>query len=74
MHLADAFIQSKLQCIQAIYIFVSMYVPWELNPQFFCAANAMLYHWATGTNYCCHQGQYHKKTNTSLKKKNKLIE
>ncbi len=33
-HLADAFIQSDLQCIQAIY-FVSMCVPWELNPQLF---------------------------------------
>ncbi len=33
-HLADAFIQSELQCIQAIYyFFVSMCVPWELNPQ-----------------------------------------
>ncbi len=26
-----------------------MCVPWELNPQPFDAANAMLYHWATGT-------------------------
>ncbi len=33
MHLADAFIQSDLQCIQAILFFVSMCVPWELNPQ-----------------------------------------
>ncbi len=33
MHLADAFIQSNLQCIQ-VYIF-SMCVPWELNPQTF---------------------------------------
>ncbi len=34
MHLADAFIQSDLQCIQAIiYFFISMCVPWELNPQ-----------------------------------------
>ncbi len=34
MHLADAFIQSDLQCIQAIhFFFISMYVPWELNPQ-----------------------------------------
>ncbi len=32
-HLADAFIQSDLQCIQAIHFFVSMCVPWELNPQ-----------------------------------------
>ncbi len=33
MHLADAFIQSDLQCIQAIHFFISMCVPWELNPQ-----------------------------------------
>ncbi len=32
MHLADAFIQSDLQCIQVIHL-VSMCVPWELNPQ-----------------------------------------
>ncbi len=33
MHLADAFIQSDLEYIQAIHFFVSMCVPWELNPQ-----------------------------------------
>ncbi len=36
MHLADAFIQSDLQCIQAthcFYFFISMCVLWELNPQ-----------------------------------------
>ncbi len=34
LHLADAFIQSDLQCIQVIhFLFVSMCVPWELNPQ-----------------------------------------
>ncbi len=38
MHLADAFIQSDLQCIQAIHFFISMRVP-ELNPQ------PLLYHW-----------------------------
>ncbi len=32
MHLADAFIQSDLQCIQTMH-FVSMCIPWELNPQ-----------------------------------------
>ncbi len=32
MHLADTFIQSDLQCIQAIHIF-PVCVPWELNPQ-----------------------------------------
>ncbi len=33
MHLADAFIQSDLQRIHAIHIFVSTCVPWESNPQ-----------------------------------------
>ncbi len=33
LHLADVFIQSDLQCIQAIHIFVSTCVPWESNPQ-----------------------------------------
>ncbi len=34
MHLADAFIQSDLQCIIHGYtFFISMCVPWELNPQ-----------------------------------------
>ncbi len=33
MHLADAFTQSDLHCIQAIHFFVSMCVPWELNAQ-----------------------------------------
>ncbi len=34
MHLADAFIQSNLQCIQVIFFLgVSMRVPWELNPR-----------------------------------------
>ncbi len=34
MHLPDAFIQSDLQCIQAIHFF-SMCVPWQLNPHTF---------------------------------------
>ncbi len=51
MHLADAFIQSDLQCSQAIIFFVSICVPWKIEPTTFCAANAMLYHWATGTHY-----------------------
>ncbi len=33
MHLADIFIQSDLQYIQVINVFVSMCVPWELIPQ-----------------------------------------
>ncbi len=48
MHLADAFIQSDLQCIQDIHLFSVCEFPgnWTHN---LCAANAMLYHWATGT-------------------------
>ncbi len=44
MHLAEAFIQSALQCIQVIhFIFVSM-CSLGIEPTTFCAANAMLYH------------------------------
>ncbi len=52
MHLADAFIQSDLQCIQAIHIFLFYQYVCSLGiePMTFCAANAMLYHWATGTS------------------------
>ncbi len=43
MHLTEAFIQSNLQCIQAIQFFISMCVLWELNPQPF----ALLTQWFT---------------------------
>ncbi len=48
MHLADAFIQSDLQCIQVIHLLSVCVFPgnWTHN---LCAANTMLYHWATGT-------------------------
>ncbi len=49
MHLADAFIQSDLQCIQAIICFYQYVCSLGIEPTTFCAANAMLYHWATGT-------------------------
>ncbi len=49
MHLADAFIQSDLQCIQAIHFFYQYVFSLGIEPTIFCAANAMLYHWATGT-------------------------
>ncbi len=42
IHLADTFIVH------------SGYTCFELNPQPFCAANAMLYHWATGTLHHLH--------------------
>ncbi len=47
-HLADAFIQSDLQCIQAIHLLSLCVFPGN-RPHNLCAANAMLYHWATGT-------------------------
>ncbi len=47
MHLADAFIQSDLKCIQTTFI-VSM-CSLGIEPTTFCTANTMLYHWATGT-------------------------
>ncbi len=48
MHLADAFIQSDLQWFQIIHLLSVCVFPgnWTHN---LCAANAMLYHWATGT-------------------------
>ncbi len=51
MHLADAFIQSDLQCIHQVIHFLLVCVfpgNWTHN---LCAANAMLYHWATETKY-----------------------
>ncbi len=44
MHLADAFIQSDLQCIQAIHVFYHYVCSLGIEPTTFCAANAMLYH------------------------------
>ncbi len=46
-HLADAFIQSDLQCIQAIHLF-STCVPWESNPQPFALLTQCSNHRATG--------------------------
>ncbi len=43
MHLADAFIQRDLQCIQAVHFFISM-CSLGIEPTTFYAANAMLYH------------------------------
>ncbi len=51
MHLSEIFIQSDLQYIQTIqlYIFCQYVCSLGIEPTTFCAANAMLYHWATGT-------------------------
>ncbi len=42
MHLADAFIQSDLQCIEAIHFFLSVHVFPGSRTHNLCAANAML--------------------------------
>ncbi len=44
MHLADAFIQSDLQYIQAIHVFYHYVCSLGIEPTTFCGANAMLYH------------------------------
>ncbi len=46
MHLADAFIQTDLQCIQTIifFLFYQYVCSLGIEPMIFCAANAMLYH------------------------------
>ncbi len=46
MHLADAFIQSDLQYIQVMHFYQYM-CSLGIEPTTFCAANIMLYHWAT---------------------------
>ncbi len=48
MHLADAFIQSNLQ-LHSGYTFHQYVCSLGIEPTTLCAANAMLYHWATGT-------------------------
>ncbi len=42
MHLADAFIQSDLQCIQDIHFILISVCFLGIEPTTFCAANAML--------------------------------
>ncbi len=46
MHLADVFIQSDLQCIQFIHFLCQHVCSLGIEPTAF---DAMLYHWATGT-------------------------
>ncbi len=45
MYLADAFIQSNLQRIQVLHLLSVCSL--GIEPTTFCAADAMLYHWAT---------------------------
>ncbi len=41
------FYPTRLTIAFRLYIFISTCVPWESNPQPFCATDAMLYRWAT---------------------------
>ncbi len=50
IHLADAFIQSDLLRFGYTFNFSVCVFP-GIEPTTFCTANAMLYHWATGTCY-----------------------
>ncbi len=45
IHFADAFIQNDLQYIEAIH-FCQYVFPLVIEHTTFCAAKAMLYHWA----------------------------
>ncbi len=49
LHLADTFIRSDLQSIQAIHFFFHYVCSLGIEPTTFCTANTMLCHWATGT-------------------------
>ncbi len=48
MHLADVFIQSDLLELFSKYNFFQFVCSLGIEPTTFCAANAKLYHWATG--------------------------
>ncbi len=48
MRLADAFIQSDLQCHLGYTFFCQYVCSLGIEPTTFCTANAMIYHWATG--------------------------
>jgi len=49
-HLADTFIESDLLCIRAIHLLSVCVFPGNWTNDL-CAANATLYHWATGTKH-----------------------
>ncbi len=48
MHLADAFIQSDLQCIQVIYFFCQYACSLGIEPTTFALLTQCSNHWATG--------------------------
>ncbi len=74
LHLADAFIQSDLQCIQATRFFYQYVCSLGIEPTTFCTANAMLYHWATGTPMTILQYNYNFLNNLKYLIMNNLID
>ncbi len=50
MHLADAFIQSNLQCIQVIHLCCQYVYSLGIEPTTFVLLTQRSNHWATGTN------------------------
>ncbi len=49
IHLADAFIQSDLQCIQAIHLYCQYVCSLGIEPRAFALLTQCSNHWATGT-------------------------
>ncbi len=49
MYLSDAFIQSDLQCIQAIHLYCQYVCSLVIETHNLCATTTELYHWATET-------------------------
>ncbi len=64
-HLADAFIQNNLQCIQVILFFHQYVCSLGIEPTTFCTANAMLYHWALRSFFIFNYKQLIKQTAVS---------
>ncbi len=51
LHLSDAFIQSDLQCIQAIHLYCQYLCSLGIEPTIFALLTQCSNHWATGTLY-----------------------
>ncbi len=55
MYLADTFIQSDLQCIQAIHLYCQYMCSLGIEPTTFALQTQCSNHWATGTMWLCVQ-------------------
>ncbi len=74
LHLADAFIQSDLQCIQAIHLYCQYVCSLGIEPTTFALLTQCSNHWATGTcsfitlwlNRWCHMDYFNDDLTTFL--------